>query len=237
MAIDYWQINIVGLKVLQSQKCPLGWSCLNGFFCRFIYITRPLRYISIVTTRRALLAVVLAWTANIITTTLIMVLGSHVDSTQTCLMRNVIHRIGFLFIMVQLVLWTFCIVVPLYVKIACMSYNLRKTEPDLCHFPPERQAEQKEKLRERKMATTMAWVLGTYLVCYLPAAAYSTAVTMLYDPPYPFWILVGSRILNVVYKMQCCLNPFIYGYKNHNFRVAYKKLLGQGSTVSPLTGN
>ncbi len=75
------------------------------------------------------------------------------------------------------------------------------------------------------MATTMGMVLGTYLVCYVPVALYNIIINQLYKPPMPFAILLGNRIFNVVYKFQCVLNPFIYGYKNEAFRKGYKKLL------------
>ncbi len=75
------------------------------------------------------------------------------------------------------------------------------------------------------MANTMGLVLGTYLMCYLPTAVYNIISNQLYTPPQPFAILLGNRILNVTYKMQCVLNQVIYGYKNLAFRKAYKKLL------------
>ena len=83
------------------------------------------------------------------------------------------------------------------------------------------------------MVTTIGVVLGTYLICYLPAAAYTSIAMMVYKPPFPFGILLGNRILRVVYKMQCVLNPFLYGWKNKKFRQAYRRLLFRNPQVAP----
>ncbi len=83
------------------------------------------------------------------------------------------------------------------------------------------------------MATVIGWVLGIYLTCYVPLTTYDLIITLVYEAPFPFGVLLGNRILNVVYKMQCFLNVFIYGWKNIMFRNAYLKMLGKNNTVDP----
>ena len=201
---------------------------------RYIYIAKPMEYISIVTPKRALAIIVSAWVALIVQISAIINWNSDINAQVPCRWTEVLYKIGNFVTLFQLCVITFCVIVPIYGRIGCIVRNLSKNEPHISCIAPENQVEKKKEKQERRMAKTMGWVLGVYLLCFLPLSIYDLAITMLYEAPLPFGILLGNRILNVVFKMQCILNPFVYGWKNQMFRGAYLKVLGnKNSTVVP----
>ncbi len=193
---------------------------------RYIYITRPLHYHSIVTKGRAIAAIVIVWAIAIPEAILIMALASNVNPSTACKLDTALSKVGFLILPFQIALITLLMIVPLYGKIGYTAWKLGKTEPDLCHYPPETRAKQLVKLWERRMVKTIGLVLATYLICYIPTSLFGAVVRVLHATPFPFGILVGNRIFRVIYKMQSVLNPFIYGWKDKNFKRAFKNFLG-----------
>ncbi len=201
---------------------------------RYIFITKPLRYFTIVTPKRALRAILIAWFLIVLQITLIMSLAPSPDAEVKCLLAKEMTRLAFYATLAQFVLITFCIIVPIYSVIGYTSWKLSKNEPHITNYPPEAQAAQKRKLRERKMAKTVGLVLGTYLSCYTPFLVFDIVTSFLYSRPYPFEIILVKRMLYIVYNFQAIFNPFIYGWKNVQFRKAYGKLLGKKCQVTPI---
>ncbi len=201
---------------------------------RFVFITKPLRYQSIVTPGRASRAILLVWMLIVFQITLIVALGPAVDAEIKCRYVKVVSKLAFYETLVQFVIITFCVIVPMYVMIGYISWKANKNEPHLSNYPPEAQAAQREKLQERKWAKIIGMVLGTYLVCYVPFLAGDVVINFLFTTPYPFEILLIRKILFLIYNMQAFLNPFIYGWKNVHFRQAYNKLLPKKSQVQPI---
>ncbi len=194
---------------------------------RYIFITRPLRYISIVTTGRASWAIIFTWLLICLQIALMLGLGPVMDAEFKCHWAKAVGKEAFYVTLGQLLLVTFCIIVPIYVVIAYTSWKASQNEPHITNYPREAQPIQKAKLRERRMAKTIGLVLGTYLACYIPYILYDTLTRILYTTPFPFGILLIRKILVLVYNMQALLNPFLYGWKNTYFRRAYLKLLPQ----------
>ncbi len=195
---------------------------------RFIFVTRPLRYFTIVTPRRAAWAIAIAWMLIFIQIVLYLGLAPSPDDKifQNCGWVNMMPEWAVISTLGQFVVIAFCTIVPIYCVIGYTSLKLSMNEPDIVNYPPEAQPAQKAKLRENKMARTIGWVLITFLLCFTPVLVYSALVQFLYTPPLPFGIIVGNRVVLLIYNMQAILNPFIYGYRNAHFKKAYKKILG-----------
>ncbi len=202
---------------------------------RYIFITRPLRYFSIVTPQRALSAILITWMVIIIQIALILAFGPSLNAEITCGWGQAMTKAAFYLTLGQFVLITFCVIVPLYGIIGCTAWKLSRNDPHITNYPPETQAIHKAKLQERKMVKTIGWVLGTYLTCFIPILLYPTLINFLgYTEPFPFGILLGQRILVFFYNFQSIQNPFIYGWKNVQFRKAYQKLLFKKCRALPL---
>ncbi len=195
---------------------------------RFIFITRPLRYFTIVTPQRALKAISIAWMLIFLQIVLMVAItpSPRAITIQQCGWNKAVGNLAFYIRTGQFVLITCCVIVPLYGVIGYMAWKESKDEPHISNYPPESQAIQKAKLRERKMVKTIGLVLGTYLTCYTPVIVFPILMNISgYTKPFPFEFILTNRILIVVYNFQWILNPFIYGWKNLQFRKAYQKLL------------
>ncbi len=223
---------------LLNAFCYVQASCelLAGFgnvFCtllctidRYIFITKPLRYFSIVTPGRALRAIFITWMVIVLQIILMLAFGPSFDAEITCGYDRIVSELAVYLVVGQFVLVTFFVIIPLYMIIGCTAYKLSRNEPHYSNYPSEAQAIQKAKLRERKMVKTIGWVLGTFLVCFILVLAYSMFLILSgYSDPLPFGILLTHRIIVLVYNIQFILNPFIYTWKNLLFRKAYKRLL------------
>ena len=191
---------------------------------RHIYITRPLRYRSIVTPFRTSMAIIILWCLIICQITLIVVFPISSMIEKKCTLYPALP-----FIMPQVFIVT-ALVVPCYVHIMLTVHKLTKAEPHLSCYPQDLQAQQKENLKQRNMAKTMAYVLTPFLFCYYFTTMYNIVFGTLYKPPFSFGIVVGKKISMIIFWLQNLINPFIYGWKNQHFRKAYRKLF-EGSKV------
>ena len=203
---------------------------------RYIFITRPLRYFTIVTPQRALRAISSVWMLIFLQIALMLAFGPgpSEETIQQCGWNKVVGNLAFYSTLGQFALITFCVIVPLYGVIGYTAWKQSINEPHISNYPPETQPIQKAKLKERKMIKTIGLVLGTYLTCYTPILLFLIIVNFSrYTKPFPFGILLTNRILVLVYNFQLILNPFIYGWKNLQFRKAYQKLLFRRQ-VSPM---
>ncbi len=217
-------------------------SGLGNVFCtllctidRYVFITKPLRYFSIVTPVRALRAIFITWTVIVLQIILMLAFGPSFDAEITCGYDRIVSKVAVYVALGQFVLITFFIIIPLYMIIGCTAYKVSKNEPHYSNYPSEAQAIQKAKLRERKMVKTIGWVLVTFLVCFTLVLAYSVfLISSGYSDPLPFEIVLTQKIIVLVYNLQFIQNPFIYSWKNLLFRKAYKRLLPKGCKVSSM---
>ena len=218
--------------------CLLG-NCYNILFItieRFIYIIKPLRYHSIVTQLRTSVSIVALWSAVFLHVLVIYIFGSTILRSTPCQFFAIISNASRTTIVIELSI-VLAVLILCQTKILLTAKNLKRMEPHISHFAPARQPPQIEQLRQRKMAGTMAIVIGTFLVCYAPGAIYNMVLSKLYHGQWSFTMLLWVRILMIVLWMQSLVNPFIYGWRNKSFRRAYRKLLGmKPNHVEPLPG-
>ena len=70
------------------------------------------------------------------------------------------HDMNYEIYLLQALTISFVFILPAYVRIGFLVRKLNQTEPHLSNFPAEAQAAQKKKIRERRMAKTLGWVVG-----------------------------------------------------------------------------
>ncbi len=118
-----------------------------------------------------------------------------------------------------------CLLLALvYCRIAYTSWTLIKNDPAINNFPAEHRANQRKKMQERKLTTTLGYIFGIWLVCFMPLPIYSGIVARFFSLPYPFGILVVRKFFILIMKLQILINPFVYGTKNELMRRAYRKM-------------
>ncbi len=185
---------------------------------RYIYMTCPLKYEQFFTPSNGRIAICIVWAFVSAQALAFLIFWTSTDPR--CL------RVTELFVAIplQVMIVSTFLILPTYVRIGLIAKKLNKTEPHLSNFPPEAQASQKKKLRERKMAKTLGLVLGVYLGSWASAVS-GTLLTTRYQPPYPYSIQIVHRILSIAYWMQTVVNPFLYGWRNQTFAKYYRKIL------------
>ena len=201
---------------------------------RAIYIELPLRYISIVTDKRTVRAVGVIWAVNLVQTSSVMKWEFYGTPEPSCIAsnENLVHRPGLLFNIFELYVLTLFVLVPLYGKVAYTSWSLIQNEPHFSNFPADRRAAQRKKVQERKMTTTLGIVFLFFIISHFPLAIYLGIISTMYDPPYPFAILLLSKILLLVHRLQIVLNPVIYYRTNRLIRTAYQKMFCRNTVTA-----
>ncbi len=200
---------------------------------RFLYIERPVQYASFVTHRRVLQAIAVTWVASLLQTCLTIVWTHGTNEQQLCQIFNedVFRRPGVYFSLLMYFL-TILLIGPIYGKIIYTTWILLKTLPDISNSTIEAQAIERKKLRERKLTLAIGLVFGVYILCYMPIGIYVAILSQIDIGPHSFGIVLGRRILVLVYRLQSVLNPFLYGKKSSMMKTAYRKMLCRRSEVS-----
>ncbi len=201
---------------------------------RAVYIELPLRYTSIVTDKRTVMAVVMIWVLNLVQSSSMIKWAFNETPESSCIgiNENLIHRAGLYVTLFELFVLTLFVLVPLYGKVAYTSWRLIQNEPHFSNFPADRRAEQRKKVQERKLTTTLGAVFLFYIICYFPLAIFSGIISTMYDPPYPFAILVLIKILFLVHRLQIVLNPVVYYRTNKLIRTAYQKMFCRNAVTA-----
>ncbi len=188
---------------------------------RFIFIERPLRYFSIMTQRRAFLAIVFLWMLNLVTTSSGVAWEAGVDDKGPCHFGTLsLYHKAFLFVSLMLD--------AIYGKITHTAWKAIRAEPHFSTFPQQSQAAERKKRQERKMTITIAIVFGVYLLCNLPQAIYLLVRLKVYRDT-SFWIRCLDKVMQLVYRLQFFLNPIIYPIKDRMMRRAYNKMFCKNS--------
>ncbi len=192
---------------------------------RFLYIVKPLRYVSIVTIFRTNVCLLFLWPAIIVHVLMLLIFDYDNLDKKRCSTPDDMSQTGISILSIEFLLITFGIILPCYSKIILTVRHLKRTEPHLSHFAPELRAKQTEKLRQRKMTITMALVLATFFICYFTPFFVSFVVGKLFSIHiFSFRAILSKRIGKLILWNQTMINTFIYGWRNQSFRKAYKKL-------------
>ncbi len=189
------------------------------------------------TKSRAWVAIIVTWVATLIQAFASISWAKDTNQRPTCLkmmvhtrdIEKTIKGVGVYFILIQRFVLTFLVLAPIYFKISRTAWRLIQTDPHFSHFPPEAQTKQKKKEAERKLTITIGVTFGLYIFCNIPVIVYFPVVLKMYTVPYPFAILLGWRLLRLVFWLQFFLNPIVYAFKDRMLRGAYRKMFCRNS--------
>ncbi|KAM6931432.1 adenosine A2a receptor a [Xenentodon cancila] len=198
---------------------------------RYIAITIPLRYNSLVTGQRARGIIAICWALSIIIG-LTPMMGWHkalkTTNSTTCslgLMKCLFEEVVDMEYMVYFNFFA-CVLIPLVLMLAiylCIfmaaRHQLKLIEVKVVHGKKSRSTLQKEV----QAAKSLAIIVGLFAVCWLPLHiinCFTLFCPQCHRPP--LWIMNVAIILS---HANSVVNPFIYAYRIREFRQTFRKII------------
>ena len=170
---------------------------------RYIAISFPFKYSSLVTKRRVVVSISLSWiAAGVIAFTFKYFKLFYIQSGY-CI---------------------FLILVTTFLYIHIFLFALKK-ERQIAALQVSNIRRVSNFLHERKSTKTMAIILGVFIAAWVPAVVFY-AVVKQHDPLYPHL----QNWINTIYFVNAALNPFVYCVRSRNFRKRVK-LLAKSSMI------
>lgn len=165
---------------------------------RFLAISFPFKYTSMMTKRRTVYCICLTWLAGAVISSVFM---------------------GLNFVYIQSAYCTLLILVTISLYIHIFLFALKK-ERQIAALQITNVKRNTNFLHERKSTKTMAIILGVFSASWIPAVVFYPVVS----PEDPRYLDIQSWI-NTVYFLNATLNPFIYCVRSVNFRTRVKKMI------------
>ena len=221
-------VHLCKFKVCLHYAAVTGnlYNILSVTIDRIIYIHRPLRYISIVTEFRTSVSLIVLWVAIIVQVSMLLIFNPTINPYKPCTIPSGNFGQGSRHIMMMQLGVIALIVIPCQVTILWTAGKLARDEPHVTHYAEEHRPQQLERLRQRKMARTLAIISGLFLLCNIPVLTFHMIISKVYPSARKsFSVIISIRILKIILWMQSIINPFIYSWRNKSFRQAYRKLL------------
>lgn len=186
---------------------------------RYISIMYPLRYPNIMTSRNIYIAIVITWTHASLLSTAYLYWNEwdNISHTAKCIF-TVLSSSGFFYscIIVQLPL-VLVVILSLYALI--VKETKRHKRQIQTHITQNDHGVQNK--RDYRTTKTLFIVLGLFYMCWTPFTI--TAIIFYFYRNVYNWN--ADHITFYLGVLNSCMNPFIYGWRNRNFRRAYRILL------------
>ncbi|XP_076365882.1 histamine H2 receptor-like [Tachypleus tridentatus] len=200
--------------------------CLIGVAVdRYVAILHPLSYHRIMKPRYATSYIISVWLyMGVISTLPLIGIGETFDSTKECDLYYITSSTYAVTGVASHVLLTLVLTTVLYCIIFRVAWKQTRAVAAL---------EVNSRLnKEARTTWTMALVLGVCLLGFLP---YLIVISLRYlDVTYQDNLGIAKRYIVCLYFGKSAANPVIYGWKNKDFREAFKKLLCAEETTMSL---
>ena len=197
---------------------------------RFIYITFPLQYDTLLTRGRVVAMLVTSWMAAVCFSVLGVVFSNvEIHRGETCEVRNVYSQtqttIGFIPCVVAVLI----IVAVLYVRIGQIAYRASRDINRVGALGGEstnqngaQNNQNNQSKSQMRITSVLSLVIGVFVVTYIPSMIVLSLAARLPASYSMGWILA---VAIVVWNINTFSNPIIYAWKNRDFKKAFYILL------------
>ena len=197
---------------------------------RYIAVNYALRYAMITGNHKLVFVKATLWCWAVFSGGMIM--GNSIwQPGMVCLITNIIPRWLYYSLGAGVLFITNMITTLLYVQIFWTAKKQRrKIEQQQGSVSEDSKRNLKQLHKSTKM---MAMILGLFVLSWIPFLLSGVVHSQIYDKPYLIYVEVFMRFLSVMAFSNSCANPLIYGWKNRQFRKAYREALSVCWKIKP----
>ncbi|XP_030843447.1 adenosine receptor A2b-like [Strongylocentrotus purpuratus] len=199
---------------------------------RFIAVTKPLRYASLVTFRRIAIVLGCLWLLSILPNTARSVISAHGSPTsqdekeRDCGARLTgtlnVNFTWFLFCLIVISMVALLTINALILHIAVKQARKIASQRVIIQF----QQQQRPVLDDRlKAFKTISLVVTVFIIFWFPIPLYFILRLTTYLSP--FTIMVYNHSFLVLHTISLVVNPIIYGFRDRAFRKAFQNIIRQ----------
>ncbi|RUS75232.1 hypothetical protein EGW08_016997 [Elysia chlorotica] len=187
---------------------------------RHTALVSPLDYVVIMTSRRVGLLVLLAWIYSALVVWFPLVAGWHDCPTQMAqCSADLLHGKAHALFLSAIFLPSCVVILVCYTRIFSLAHHHAKAIAAV-ESAVQRRLQVKFMIKDAKYAKTLALVIGVFLTLWLPYLV-STFVKLVASVTLGIWV---QTYLMLVAVLNSGINPWIYAYKNKEFRHAFSRL-------------
>ena len=188
---------------------------------RSLAVNYPLRYVTITRNHKLLFVKSILWCWAVFSGG--MIIGNSIWKPGTvCLFNNIIPRWMYYSLGAGIPLITIVITTLIYVQI---FWTAKKQRQKIEQQQGSLNDERKNFKSLHKSTKMMAMILGLFVLSWIPFFLSGVVHRQIYGKPYLIYVEVFMRFLSVMAFSNSCVNPIIYGWKNKQFRKAYREAL------------
>ena len=196
-----------------------GFGDLAGIFGisleRYIFITYALNHEQILMKNRTIIIACLMGTYSLLSSALLIGFSKNFEFGMVCQVELVISPVLNYAFNLPVFISVVPAIVMFYYKIARLAYSKRTRTSNITTHSNQNDG-QNNQSGNWKITKVLCVVIGVFVLTYVP---YTIAYILL---PQNYWLLAGLALL---WNINTFVNPIIYGYKNKDFRRAFKTLL------------
>lgn len=192
------------------------------FFCRYIAISRPLRYTTLVTKRRCVIVITLGAVFSVLACAWPAFSIKESDWFCDDQKKNEVVS-AFVIILCIIIILYFGVMIFCYmcmIRKALRHLRLRRTLSNTIKSKQTNQEDAKSRLRA---TITVAIIMGAFMVCWAPIFFKFLFQSFFQYSAKTF--LIVQVTCEIPFYANSMVNPIIYGYRNEHFRVGYIRVL------------
>ncbi|XP_030843448.1 adenosine receptor A2b-like [Strongylocentrotus purpuratus] len=199
---------------------------------RFIAVTKPLRYASLVTYRRIAIVLGCLWLLSILMNTarsVSLAHGSHTSQDQKetdcgapLTGTTTVTFTWLIFCVIVILMVALLAINALILHIAVKQARKIASQRVIIQFQQQQLPVQDDRLKAFK---TISLVVAVFIIFWFPYPLFLILQLITYQSP--FYLMVYNNSFLVLHTISLVVNPIIYGFRDRAFRKAFQNILRQ----------